>query len=90
MWQKIPQLIENATEFIKNHFFQAHVQRREIAGTGNGVALRKIRNHLLENLPGLASHESSVDAIHHVTVGPRKNSQFYRYMGLINAKDSAK
>ena len=74
LWQKFPQLIETATEFIKSHSFQAHVRRQETTNIGNGITLREIRNHLLENVTGLAAHGISVDAIHHLTVGPRKNS----------------
>ena len=33
LWQKFPQLIETATDFIKSHSFQAHVQHRETTGT---------------------------------------------------------
>ena len=69
--QKFPQLIKIATEFIKGHSFQAHVQCRETTGTGNGVTLRDIRKCLLENVSGLSNHGISLDAIHHLTVAPR-------------------
>ena len=91
LWQKFSQLIEIATEFIKIHSFQAHFRRRETTGTGNGVTLREIRKHPLENVPGLAAHGISVDAVHHLTIGPRKNYfRFHRYMGLIDPKVPAK
>ena len=91
LWQKFLQLIEIGTKFIKGHSFQAHVWCCETTGTGNGIILRDIRKHLLENVPGLSNHGISLDAIHHLTVAPRKNSsRFHRYKGLIDAKVAAK
>ena len=84
---KYPDLVECATNFIKENSFAAHSRRRETTGIGTGVGLKDIREHLLQHVPGLREHGISLDTIHHLMVAPRKNSsRSFRYKGLIDAK----
>ena len=88
MYIKYPELVECASNFIKEHSFAAHVRRRESTATGAGVTLNDIRKHLLEVVPGLKQDGGiSRDTIHRLTVAPRKNStRAQRYKGLIDAR----
>ena len=43
------------TEFIKQHGLSAHSRRGEETGTV-GVSLGNIRDHLIQNIPGLSKH----------------------------------
>ena len=52
LWQKFPQLIETASG---NFFLSACLTSRK-TGTRNRITLHEIRNHLLQNVPGLAAH----------------------------------
>ena len=84
---RFPELVECASNFIKDHSFAAHSRRRETTGTGTGLCLNDLKNHLLEHVPGLKEHGISCDTIHHLMVPPRKNSgRAHRYKGLIDAK----
>jgi hypothetical protein len=90
-WIKFPGIIKTATAFIKQQSFAAHGRRRESTGTGTGVTLKDLRQHLLQNIPGLKEHGISRDTIHHLMVAPRKNSsRADRYKGHIDAKVTAK
>lgn len=82
-----PTLVKTATTFIKQHSFAAHGRRRETTGTGTGVSLEDIRQHLLDSVPGLKERGISKDAVHHLMVAPRKNTvRAERYKGLVDAK----
>ena len=65
-----------------------HVRRQETTGTGRGVTLKDIQEHLLENESGLReSGDISRDTIHIMTVAPRKNhTRAKRYKGHIDAR----
>ena len=41
------------TDFIKENSFAADATRRESTRTGSGVGMKDIRNHVLEQIPGL-------------------------------------
>ena len=88
LWITYPSLIDEATSFIKEHSFAAHSRRRTSTGTGTGVSLRDIQKHLLASVPGLSEGGGiSLDAIHHLTTAPRKNSsRARRYKGLIDVR----
>lgn len=89
--QKFPTLVKVATEFIKQHSFAAHGRRRETTGTGTGVSLEDIRQHLLATIPGLKEHGICKDTVHHLMVAPRaKTIRAERYKGIVDAKIPAK
>ncbi len=91
LWLKYPEIVQTATDFIKQQSFAAHLRRRESTGTGTGVTLKDMKQHLLDNVPGLKEHGISLDTIHHLMVAPRKNSsRANRYKGLIDAKFAPK
>ena len=52
---KFPSIIQCKTEFIKQHDFSAHSRCYEEVGT-IGVSLGNIRDHLMQNIPGLKEH----------------------------------
>ena len=84
LWLKYPEIVPSATNFIKQ---QSYARRRESTGTGTGVTLKDLKQHLLDTVPGLKEHGISVDTVHHLMVAPRKNSSCAdRYKGLIDAK----
>lgn len=88
LYIKFPSLVDCATKFIKEHSYTAHVRRRETTGTGVGVTLKDIQEHLLENVPGLKNSGGiHRDTIHRLTVAPRKNTiRSHRFKGLIDAR----
>ena len=92
LYIKFPSLTDCAAKFIKEHSFSAHVRRRETTGTGRGVTLKDIQEHLLENISGLKeSGGISRDTIHVMTVAPRKNhTKTKRYKRLIDARVAGK
>ena len=91
LWIKYPDIVETATQFIKQQSFAAHSRKRESTGTGTGVTLKDLQQHLLDHVPGLKEHGISRDTLHHLMVVPKKNSsRAYRYKGYIDAKVTAK
>ena len=91
LWLKYPEIVPSATDFIKQQSFAAHARRHESTGTGTGVTLRDLKQHLLDTVPGLKEHGISVDTVHHLMVAPRKNSsRADRYKVLIDVKVAAK
>ena len=87
LWMKFPDLVKCATDFIKSHSFSAHVRRRESTGTGTGVSLADIQEHLFKHVLGLKEHGISRDTIHHLSVAPRLNSsRAHRYKALVDCR----
>ena len=53
LYEKYPRLVEMITNVIKQHSFSSHGRRRETSGTGSGVSLQAIRDHVVQELPEL-------------------------------------
>lgn len=84
---KFPAIVEVASEFIKSHGYAAHMRRRESVASAPGVSLREIRNHLLENVPGLKERGISCDSVARFMKPPRQHTiAAQRYKGLISAR----
>jgi len=67
---KFPGIIQCMTEFIKQHGFSAHSHHEE---TGTvGVFLGNIRDHLMQNIPGLKEHALSKYTVTQLMEPPRR------------------
>ena len=85
MHERYPELVNEVSSFIKQHSFSAHGRRRETTGTGVGVTLLQIRNHVLATIPELV--DISTDTIHRLMVAPKKSTiAAARYRGLVQAR----
>ena len=85
--EKFPTIVETASEFIKAHGYAAHVRRREGVASTPGVSLSSIRQHLLDEVPGLKEHGISVNTVARLMNPPRhKTIAAGRYQGLITAR----
>lgn len=63
--EKYPQSVEIVTNFIRQHSFSAH-GRRETTGTGAGVTLQAIREHVIREIPD--SGDVSRQTLHHLYI----------------------
>ena len=82
---KFPGIVDCATEFIKQHCCSAHSRRREETGTA-GVSPGQIRDHLLQNIPGLKEHGISKHTVARLMEPPRRGTvASKRYQGLVKA-----
>ena len=61
-------------EFIKLNGYSAHARRRSSTGSGAGVSLDQVRNHLLQTVPGLKemNMELAKQLLHTCSVLPIK------------------
>lgn len=88
---KFPEIVGRMTDFLKQHGYAAHNRRRTTTGTGQGVTLGQIKQHLLSTVEGLAEHGISRDTIHLMMAPPRKGTKREgRYKGLVDARVPAK
>lgn len=88
---KFPEIVGRITDFLKQHGYAAHNRRRTTTGTGQGVTLGQIKQHLLSTVEGLAEHGISRDTIHLMMAPPRKGTKRAgRYNGLVDARVPAK
>jgi len=60
--EKYATIVETASEFIKAHAYAAHVCQREGMSSTPSVSLSNIRQHLLDEVPGLKEHGTSVNS----------------------------
>ena len=85
LYEKYHRLVEMVTNFIKQHSFSAHSRRRETSGTGSGVSLQAIRDHVVQELPELK--DMSRSGIHYLMVPPSKGTHAAsNYKGLVNVR----
>ena len=89
--KKFPSLISSAMEFIKLNGYSAHARRRSSTGSGAGVSLDQVRNHLLQTVPGLKEHGIGKTAVAYLFCPPNKGRKSSaRYKGYIDARVPAK
>ena len=83
-------MVESARGFIESNGTKAQERRRTSTVTmSNGVNLRQLRDHVLAQVPELAS--LSVSTVARMLVAPNKrNKSASRYHGAVNAKVAAK
>ena len=66
MWKQLLSLLA--------HGYAAHVCRREGVASTPGVSLNNIRQHLLDEVPGLKEHGISVNTVARLMNAPRRNT----------------
>ena len=90
--EKFPALVEIVTNFVKQHSFSAHDRRRETSGTGTGVTLQAIRDHVIREIPNL--DDVSRQTLQYLMVAPRKGThaspELQRTCKCTNTKDRKK
>lgn len=64
--EKFPNIAEVATEFIKRNGFKAAEKRRDDDIISCGVSVEEVREHLLQNIPGLAEHGLSKTTVRYL------------------------
>ena len=73
--------------FICLHGFAANSRRRNLIANSCGVTLENLRQHLLDNVPGLKEHGLSRKTVHHLMMPPRAGTNAAKnYKGLIQAR----
>ena len=88
---KFPEIPTVATEFIKNNGYRAQERRRETTFQSCGVTIAEIRDHLLQEIPGLKEHGLGLNTVRYL-FKPVKRGTFAaeRYKGYIDAKVAPK
>lgn len=83
---KFPDIPIIATEFIKANGYKAQERRRDTTVTSCGVSVSDVRNHLLENVPGLKDHGLSETTVRYL-FRPKKKGTLTaeRYKCVIDA-----
>ena len=57
--QLFPGIIETTQKFIEENGFEAHRRRQKTTATC-GTTMKRVRNHLLEVVPGLKEHRENI------------------------------
>lgn len=88
---RFPDLVDAASEFVKQHGFSAQCRRRTETGYSSGVTVAEIRQHLLKEIPGLREHGISLTTIRRLFQAPNKgNRASKRYRCLVDARVATK
>ena len=88
---KFPTLVDSAADFVKQHSFAAQIRRQTNTGSSAGVSIAEIRQHLLDNVPGLKQHGISLSMAKRLFQAPnRGNIASQKYKALIDAKIGVK
>ena len=84
---KFPELLDVTANFIKQHGFSANYRRRSETTYSSGVTIKQVRDHLLENVPGLLDHNISLTTIRRLFNAPNKSYRASaRYKGYVNSR----
>ena len=84
---KFPTIVDVAAEYVKQNGFSAQCRRRAETWYSSGVTVEEIREHLLQEVPGLKEHGISVTSTRRLFQAPNKgNSASSRYQGLVDAR----
>ena len=88
---KFPEIVPEATEFLKQHSFAAECRRRNDTSYSSGVTVSQIREHLIKTIPGLKEHGLSLSTTRRLFQAP--DSRFTprsSYKGFIKARVGVK
>ena len=88
---KFPTIPTVATEFMKTNGFKAQEKRRNETFESCGVTVKQVREHLLDNVPGLRQHGISLTTVRYLFLPVHKSRSSARhYKGYIAAKTPKK
>ena len=89
--EKFPDISVTATEFIKRNGYKASEKRRDDDIISCGVSVEEVRDHLLENIPGLAEHGLSSTTCRYLFKAVNKSlNTSKRYKGVVQCRVPAK
>ena len=84
---KFPSIIGIATDFIKSNGFSAQNRRRTDTGYSSGTTIVQIKNHLVDNIPGLKEHGISESTVRRLFQAPNKaHNSATRYKSHVKAR----
>ena len=88
---KFPNIVDEVSEFIKQHGFSAQNRRRTETGFSCGVTAKQIQQHLYDKYPDLKEHKISLTTIRRLFSAPNKHFKAAdRYKSLVNARVGTK
>ena len=88
---KFPSIIGIATDFIKSNGFSAQNRRRTDTGYSSGTTIVQIKNHLVDNIPGLKEHGISESTVRRLCQAPNKaRNSATRYKSHVKARVGVK
>ena len=67
---KFPEIVPEATEFLKQHSFAAECRRRSDTSYSSGVTMSQIREHLIKTIPGLKEYSLSLSTTQRLFQAP--------------------
>ena len=84
---KFPEIVNIAADFVKLNGYAAEARRRNETGSCPGVSIKEVREHLLQNVEGLAEHGISCTTVRRLFQPPNKAvTNSLRYKGFVDAK----
>ena len=88
---KFPGIVDEVTEFVKQHGFAAQSRRRNETGYSSGVTIKQIQNHLYSTFPELKQHKISLSTIRRMFDAPDKgNNASAHYKEYVHARVGTK
>ena len=88
---KFPQIVDEVSEFIKQHGFSAQSRHRAETGYSSGVTAKQIQQHFHDTYPELKEHKISLSAIRPMFSAPNKHVKAAdRYKALVDARVGTK
>ena len=66
--------LDIAANLVKQHSFVVQIRRRTNTGSSASVSIGKIRQHLLDKVPGLKQHEISFPTISRLFQAPNRGN----------------
>ena len=84
---KFPEIVDQVSEFIKQHGFSAQNRCRTEIVYSNGVTAKKIQEHIYKLYPALKQHKISLTTIRRMFTAPNKHFRAAeRYKSLMKAR----
>lgn len=70
-WFVFPQIVKEATKFVRLHGHSAH-SRRDSTAVSAGVSIEDVYNRLLAVIPGLRENGLSINTVRYMFCAPNK------------------
>ena len=88
---KFPTLVDSTADFVKQHSFAVQIRRWTNTGSSAGVSITKIRQQLLDKVPGLKQYGISLSTVRRLFQAPnRGNIASQKYKALIDVRIGVK
>ena len=84
LFLKFPEIVPEATKFLKQHRFTAEYRRRIDTSYSSGITMSQIREHLIKTIPSLKEYDVSLSTTRRLFQAPDSCfTSSSRYKGLL-------